>query len=198
MQNRACTRTNSSRGVRWMTEHHAPRRIKISESHPRPFAPRVPSRLPYLLPALSLRLPTLSLRCLVGIKSTTHQPSGYLPSLSVDRPRYRQDSLHFPPALFAFVVDLRALFFRDSTERKKNEAGQGRNFFVNTSEPLAWKDIVWKGRRKASGATRGSRGNRGERIRSTRVCYETRISRCRDPFSRRLAARSASRIQQTI
>lgn len=101
MQNRVCARSTLPGGStsRWMTEHHAPRRIKISGPPPatRPTLRRRAARRP----SLSHPPPRLSSR--VGIKSATHQPSGYLKSLSVDRLRYRRC---FVRELVAFVARL--------------------------------------------------------------------------------------------
>lgn len=106
MQNRVCARTSRvGSSSRWMTGHHAlslflslslylSRRIKISEPPPanplpRRFCPLTSSRRPSAALALN--------------QSATHQPSGYLKSLSVDRLRYRRC---FVRELVAFVARL--------------------------------------------------------------------------------------------
>lgn len=91
---------HASRGStsRWMTEHHAPRRIKIS-GYPRPPGQPSAATVPPPCRPSHLLLPLSR----VGIKSATHQPSGYLKSLSVDRLRYRRC---FVRELVAFVARL--------------------------------------------------------------------------------------------
>lgn len=108
MQNRVCARTSWVESTsRWMTEHHALSfslslslfpvfRIKISEPPP---ANPPPRRRHDSCPLTPSRRPLDR----VGIKSATHQPSGYLKSLSVDRLRYRRC---FVRELVAFVARL--------------------------------------------------------------------------------------------
>jgi len=94
-------RGGSAYSFRWMTEHHAPRRIKISEPPPPSLTLRFRRLGPLAFSPSPLHLRSSPGR--VGIKSATHQPSGYLRSLSVDRLRYRRC---FVRELVAFVARL--------------------------------------------------------------------------------------------